>query len=95
MIPTQKRLLGLSLVLIHALAPSCKTTKNTSSTAISKKTPAEETTKKLSSTMLDDPNNPVKLTEKDVTASDNGTVITYCAKETAGAATPEEKKWRL
>ena len=55
--------------------------------------PPAKSTNDLSTIMLDDPKNPLELTEKDIQTASTADLITYCTKETAATATPEEKKW--
>lgn len=79
---TSSFLIGALVFTIPAVF-SCKIPTKTTS----------KSTKELSTIILDDPKNPLELTEKDVQTANTAGLITYCAKETAATATPEEKKW--
>lgn len=79
---TSSFLIGALVFTIPAVF-SCKIPTKTTS----------KSTKELSTIILDDPKNPLELTEKDVQTANTAGLITYCAKETAATGTPEEKKW--
>lgn len=76
---TSSFLIGALVFTIPAVF-SCKIPTKTTS----------KSTKELSTIILDDPKNPLELTEKDVQTANTAGLITYCAKETAATGTPEE-----